>query len=276
MKQKIIKTIGKTLNATSLLAPKFASKKALKLFATPRKGKYNKTTRKVIDQAVTETLIFNTIRIKTYLWQGRNKTILLAHGWESNAARWHYLLEDFKTEDYNIIALDAPSHGDTNGKTFNALLYADCINVVAQRFKPSVLIGHSVGGMASVFALHYNTIPTVKKIILLGAPAHFIGVFYRYKKMMGYNTNISLGLDKIILERYNKPVDYFSAANFTAEFKDIEGLIIHDEKDPIIPYQDALLFKFKFKNSKLLTTSSFGHGLKDPSITQSIIKFINS
>jgi pimeloyl-ACP methyl ester carboxylesterase len=275
MSQKIIKIIGKTLNTLSVVAPKYASTKALNLFATPRKGRYTQKQRNVIDDSVVETLTYQGLNIQTYRWNGRNKTILLAHGWESNASRWDYLLDALKTEDYNIIALDGPAHGDSSGKQFNALLYSQCINLVAQHFKPEVLIGHSVGGMASIFALYNNDMPFVKKLISLGAPAHFTGVFLRYKKMMGYNHKISKGLDRIVIERFNNPVDYFSAANFTASF-DIEGLIIHDKRDLIIPYEDALLFKSKFKNSELITTKGFGHGLKDQSLTSKIIGFINS
>lgn len=274
MSEKIIKTIGKTLNIISAVSPKFASKKALNLFATPRKGRYTNKQSIAIDDAKIETLNFDGLNIKTYRWAGRNKTILLAYGWESNASRWDYILEALKTEDYNIIALDGPAHGNSDGKQFNAVLYSQFIDVVMQHFKPEVLIGHSVGGMASVFALHNYKFYSVKKLILLGAPAHFTGVFARYKAMMGFNTKISEGLDTIVLERFHKPVDYFSASNFTATF-DIEGLIIHDKRDLVIPYEDALLFKEKFKNSKLITTQGFGHSLRDASLTPKIIKFIN-
>ena len=275
MSNRIIKTIGKTLNATSVIAPRFASKKALNLFATPRKGRYTKAQEAIVDLAVLEMLNYNHLNIATYRWQGRHKTILLAHGWESNASRWSYLLENFRTEDYNIIALDAPAHGISDGKQFNALLYSECINMVAQHFKPDVLIGHSVGGMSCVFAVHNHDLPFVEKLVLLGAPAHFTGVFTRYKQLMGFNRRVSKGLDGIVLERFNNPVDYFSAANFTSSFN-IPGLIIHDKKDPIIPYEDALLFANRYKNSKLVTTQGLGHGLKDNTLTPKIIKFINS
>jgi hypothetical protein len=76
-------------------------------------------------------------------------------------------------------------------------------------------------------------------------------------------------------ERFGQSVDYFSAANFTSNFS-IKGLIIHDKKDLIIPYEDALLFANRFKNSELLTTEGFGHGLKDASITPKVLNFIEN
>jgi pimeloyl-ACP methyl ester carboxylesterase len=274
MSSFVIKSIGNALNATSLISAKYASKKALNLFASPRKGRYTELQRKLINSALSETLQYENLEISTYRWVGKGKTILLAHGWESNASRWEYILNDLKSQDYNIIALDAPAHGRSDGKQFNAVLYSEFINVVAQKFQPSVLIGHSVGGMASVFCMHNHDLPSVNKLVLLGAPAHFTGVFSRYKSMMGYNNRISNGLDKIVFERFGQPVDYFSAANFTKSFE-AKGLIIHDKKDKIIPIEDALLFANRYKNSQLIETEGFGHSLKNASLTPKIINFIN-
>ena len=274
MSSFVIKSIGNALNITSIISSKYASKKALKLFASPRKGRYSEDQRNIIKSALFEELSYDNMDIATYRWVGKGKTILLAHGWESNASRWDYLLEDLKAQDYNIIALDAPVHGRSGGKQFNAVLYSEFINTVALRYKPEVLIGHSVGGMASVFSVHNHELPFIKKIILLGAPAHFTGVFNRYKSMMGFNNRISNGLDNIVLEHFGKPVDYFSAATFS-ESIEAQGLIIHDKKDKIIPYEDAQLFANRYKNSELITTQGFGHGLKDKSLTPRIIEFIN-
>lgn len=275
MSSFVIKTIGGALNATSLVSSKYASKKALNLFASPRKGRYTDEQRKVISTALFQEVDFDGTSIATYRWHGKGKTILLSHGWESNASRWSYILDELITQGYDIIALDGPAHGRSGGKLFNALLYSEFINVIAKKFQPEIVIGHSVGGMASVFFMHNHPLGSVEKMILLGAPAHFTGVFSRYKSLMGYNRRISEGLDNIVLERFGKPVDYFSAANFTKSIG-AKGLIIHDKNDKIIPYEDALLFANRYKNSELITTSGFGHGLKDPSLTPKIIDFINS
>jgi pimeloyl-ACP methyl ester carboxylesterase len=129
--------------------------------------------------------------------------------------------------------------------------------------------------MAGVFCQHNYRFETIKKLILLGAPAHFTGVFSRYKQMMGYNRRISRGLDHLVLKRFGKPVDYFSAANFTKSIK-AKGLIIHDKNDRIIPYEDALEFNNKYERAELITTQGMGHGLRDDSLTPQIIEFIHN
>ncbi len=269
-----MKSIGNALNATSLVSSKLASKKALSLFASPRKGRYNNDQKRVIDSAFFEEISYNNLEIATYRWVGKGKTVLLAHGWESNASRWDYILKDLKDQDYNIVALDAPAHGRSGGKQFNAVLYSEFISVVAKKFKPEVLIGHSVGGMASVFSTYLNELPFIEKMVLLGAPAHFTGVFSRYKSMMGFNNRISNGLDKIVLERFGQPVSYFSTADFLKSTT-AKGLIIHDKKDRIIPFEDGQLLANRYDNSEFIITTGYGHGLKDTSLTPKIIGFIN-
>lgn len=274
MSSHVMKSIGKALNATSIVSSKMATKKALSLFASPRKGRYNDEQKHVVESAFFEEICYNNMKIATYRWVGKGKTVLLAHGWESNSSRWEYILKDLKEQDYNIIALDAPAHGRSDGKQFNAILYSEFISEVVKRFQPDVLMGHSVGGMASIFSIHLNELNSIEKVILLGAPAHFTGVFSRYKSMMGYNTKISKGLDNIVLERFGHPVSYFSTANFTETIA-AKGLIIHDKKDRIIPYEDGQLLANHYKNSELITTTGFGHSLKDASLTPQIIEFIN-
>ena len=62
--------------------------------------------------------------------------------WESNSNRWRYEIEKLQTEGYDIIALDGPAHGGSGSDTFNAILYSEFINVVSQKFKPTVFLGH--------------------------------------------------------------------------------------------------------------------------------------
>ena len=154
----------------------------------------------------------------TYRWLGKKETILLAHGWESNSFRWKDLIVKLKAMDYNVIAFDAPAHGRSSGKVFNAVMYSECINLVAKKFNANIIIGHSVGGMATTFFQQKYQLPSVEKLILLGAPSNYVGVFSRYAKMMGYNTRISKAMNDIILERFNNEPEHFNAAKFSESY----------------------------------------------------------
>ena len=275
MANPIIKIIGNALNAISYVSPKYASDKALDLFATPRQGRVLENQKAFLDSAKALQLKHEDLSISTYHWKGNGKTILLAHGWESNTHRWESLIAKFKTLDYNIVSLDAPAHGATSGKQFNAVLYSECINVVAEHYKPNIIIGHSVGGMSSGFYQNNYQNKDLEKLILLGAPSEFTGVFKRYVDMMGYNKRIETGINTLVVERFNKQPSYFSLSNF-AKTINTKTLIIHDVDDKIIPFNDAEMISENLINATLISTKGYGHSLRNDVVYNHVIDFIQS
>ncbi|MGA1225694.1 MAG: alpha/beta hydrolase [Tamlana sp.] len=275
MGKKLFKTIGVSLNIVSHFSSKLAAKLAIQLFSRPQKGKLKALDKSILKSAKRETLTYKDIQIATYQWKGEKDTVLLAHGWESNTSRWKDLIKILLKEDYNVIALDAPAHGNSSGKLFNALLFSECIHIVAKKFQANVIIGHSVGGMASVFFQHKYQLQSLQKLVLLGAPSNFTGVFDRYSKMMGYNKKIIDAMNQYVLKKYDHLPEYFSAAKFSEKIQS-KGLIVHDKKDRIIPYSDALDFEKHYSNSKLITTTGHGHGLKSDEIYNDLLDFLKT
>lgn len=274
MKYIIAKIIGAVINFISLFSSRLAARLAIRLFSSPKRKRLKETEKDFLETAFIEDVQYEDISIMTYRWLGKKDTILLAHGWESNSFRWKDLIIKLSALDYNIIALDAPAHGRSSGKLFNAVIYSECINVVAKKFNANIIIGHSVGGMATTFFQHKYQLPSIEKIVLLGAPSNFVDVFERYVNMMGYNTRVSKTINSIVYERFNNKPEYFNAARFSESFT-AEGLLIHDKFDTIIPYSDAEDFKNFYKNSKLITTEGYGHGLKSKVVDDHILAFVS-
>lgn len=273
MKKIFVRLVGMYYNLLSYVSKPYAANKAMYLFSRPRSGRIREEQSDFLHTAYQEELKFETYRVMTYRWLGSKNTILLTHGWESNSARWKTLIQDLKRKDYNVVAVDAPGHGMSSGKMFDAMLYAEFINVAAERFLPQIIIGHSVGGMAAAFFQHKYQFESIKKIVLLGAPSEFQDVMKRYTDMLGYNERIVSQLQHTIVERFGSTADSFSTAKFLNSIVS-EGLIIHDQDDHIIPYNDALLIQESFKNSQLITTKGLGHSLNDDAVAKHIYDFI--
>lgn len=275
MNKRIVKAIGNSINFVSYFSSYYAAHLAINLFSRPQKGKTKINESEFLNTSIKEALTINNFSIMTYRWSGTKDTVLLAHGWESNTSRWKNLIELLQSNDYNVVALDAPAHGNSGSKLFNALMYSECICLVAKKFNVNIIVGHSVGGMASIFAQKNHYIKSLNKLVLLGAPADFLGVFNRYENMMGYNAKVSNAMHKYVLKHYNHLPEYFSAANFSKEIT-AKGLIIHDKKDRIIPFKDALSYKENYKNSELISTRGQGHGLKSEQVYTHILEFLNT
>lgn len=276
MKQLLIKCIGGYYNIISYMSKKQAAEKALYLFTRPRNGrKLTEEQFEFLGTAFQEEFKFDNHAIMSYRWLGTKSTILLVHGWESNSYRWRNLILELNKKGHNIVALDAPGHGNSGSRFFNAVLYSEFINVVAKRFQPEIIIGHSVGGMSATFFQKKYQLESVKKIILLGAPSEFTDVLKRYTDMLGYNQRITDQLNLTISARFGNHPKTFSTAKYL-ESIDSRGLIIHDEQDTVIPYNDALLIKNSFKDSILITTQGLGHSLDHDSVSQHIHEFIEN
>jgi len=275
LRKAVPKTVGTFLNASSIISSNYAAAKALSLFATPRKGFINKYQRHFLNSSKKIKLNYNGFSIMTYHWSGKNKTVLLSHGWESNASRWRKLIDLLKVKDYNIIALDAPAHGNSESKKFNAILYSEFINEVCKQFNPEIIIGHSVGGMASVFYQNKYQSNTLKKLVLLGSPSEFKTILKSYTDLLHYNEKVVKSLNKLIEDTFGAPPSAFSTAKFARNLNGVKGLIIHDKKDKIISYSDAELIHTNFNGSKLISTSGFGHSLNNLEVYNHIMNFIH-
>lgn len=275
MKTILVKSIGTYINILSYVHAPYATNRALHLFTKPRGGKVNPNQLEFLSTAQQEQLQFEDYPVMTYRWKGNRKTILLIHGWESNSARWKNLIYNLKKKNYNIVAVDAPAHGQSGGKYFNALLYAEFINIAVQRYNPEVIIGHSVGGMASVFFQYKYQWPQLEKMVLLGSPSEFKDVMKRYTDMLGYNQRIITKLESSLVTKFGQDAEDFSTARFVKQINS-EALIIHDQHDHIIPYADAVSIQKSFRNSRLITTDGLGHSLIDDSVVNHIYTFLEA
>ena len=267
---------GAYINTLGLLSKKKAAQFSLRLFTTPMKGFIKKEQKEFLDGAFKEEFEYESLVISTYRWPGNGKTILLAHGWESNSGRWQNLITHLKKKNYNIIALDAPAHGNSGGKEFTAILYSEFINVVIKRFNPEIIVSHSVGGMATSFAFEKYHYEGVEKFVLLGSPSEFKEIFDDYINMLNISKRVTKRLETLIQKRYHKLPSEFSTAKSISGVTNVKGLIVHDKKDPVIAYSSALKINQNFKDSQLITTENMGHSLNNETINNYIEEFLTS
>lgn len=116
----------------------------------------------------------NGIRIH-YQSQGSGPvTLLMVHGLGSNRKAWGQVTPLLQS-DYRCIAIDLPGYGESSkgDYAFTPTFFATCINAFADRLGLDrvVLIGHSMGGQASITAVLQQ--PKRYERLVLIAPAGF-------------------------------------------------------------------------------------------------------
>jgi len=270
----LTKSIGLYLNALSLVAPKKAVQKAYTLFSTPRKGKIQfDDIPEVLKSAEAVTFDFEGEKIQTYTWKGNETILFLIHGWESNSARWKKALPYILKSGYTIVAIDAPAHGLSSGRDFNAHKYSQYIHHIANIHPPKILIGHSIGGKA---CLHYQSLhqnKAIEKMVVLGAPSDFKAIFENFISLLSLNSTIDRGLVKYYLENFNLSNKEIEGPLFLNNTNP-KGLIVHDIEDTVVAFAEAEKNAKAWKEALFIETKGLGHSLNDEALFEKISAFI--
>lgn len=266
---------GLYFNILALFSKKLAAEQAFTVYCSPRKGRVIDLQADFLNEAKDQLISIGGIKIQVYRWKGSKETVLLMHGWESNSFRWKNLIDYLQKEDYNVIAFDAPAHGNSSNKSWNVPIYADCAHRIITLYEPQFLIGHSLGGMAALFMQYSYPNTSISKIITIGAPSEFTQLMGYYKNLLGLSKRVMNGLNDYFKFHFGLEIKEFSTAILAKEIR-IEGLLFHDRIDPITPYISSEKVHLNWKNSTLISTSGFGHSMHQEEVNLKILDFLNS
>ncbi|WP_299246683.1 alpha/beta hydrolase [uncultured Aquimarina sp.] len=277
MKEKLKKYIPILIGKRLLLLFFFNQKKALHkayiLFSTPLKGKVLPDQEYFLEEAEDEVISVNGNYLQTYRWPNMGETILMVHGWDSNSHRWKTLIEKLHQQNYNIIAFDAPAHGNSSGKTLSVPLYAECLQKIVELYRPNYIIGHSVGGMTTIF--HQFRFPNleIEKLVVLAPPTELSVIMEGYQKTLKLSDKFMGALSQYFKDQFGFHFEEFSIAEFAKNLKH-PGLLIHDKHDDIAPYSGAEKIHKNWSTAKFITTEDFGHSLFFDEVDDMIIDFL--
>ncbi|MGJ8685255.1 MAG: alpha/beta fold hydrolase [Nonlabens sp.] len=275
LQKAIPKMYGFYFNILSLFSQEKAGKLALKVFSTPRRGRISEHQIEFLNSARQQRIAFKDGLFMLYHWKGDGPTVLLNHGWESNAFRWKYLFDDLKALDYNIIAIDGPAHGNTSGTLFTAIEYSKLIKATVELYEPEVIISHSVGAMATVYNEFHHPSPSLKKLVLLGGPNSLEVIMKDYQKLLSFNKKVYTGLDKMLFKRFGYHVTEFKTENFAVNIT-AQTLILHEQNDRIVPVSAGREIAGKMQNVTFIETQTGGHSLHTKENTNHIIEFLKN
>lgn len=268
------KLLGLYINLMAYVNPKKAVLLAYRLFSEPRDGRLQKGNLPAfLDQAESETLQLESDLFQVYIWKGNENVILLLHGWESNASRWEKMLPYLHQTGSTIIAVDAPAHGLSAGTEFNIPHYAEIIDAASRRYKPTNIIGHSLGGAASVYYQYKYQNGQLQKMVLLGAPSDLHVLVGNYVKLLSLSSRMATLLDNHFFDRFQfKPVE-FSGSVFGKNLN-IKGIIAHDSGDELAMFEEGLKIANSWKQAAFIETKGLGHAMHDDELYKKVIAFL--
>jgi len=270
----LTKSIGGYINLISFIYPEKATQLAHGYFSEPRQGKLTpKSLPKILKEAHPETIQFNEDIIQTYIWKGNETIILLIHGWESNSSRWKKMLPYLKKSGSTIIAIDGPAQGLSSGKEFSVPKYAEFIDIVVKKYQPHYIIGHSLGGKASLYYQYKYQNPGIQKMVILGAPSDFNIILNNFIRLLSLNNKVAKAMQDKYTTLLNHNLDLFSAKEFASKIN-VKGFLAHDIDDIVVLFKEGKKIAGAWKNVQFMETKGLGHKLHDDELYQKVSQFL--
>jgi len=269
--------IKSTLKLLSKVSPKKSAKVALDIFLTPRKSmKARKRVHDIFKTAWKKEIKVAGKRVKTFRFGDGDKTIILVHGWEGRAWDFGSIIEPLIESGYKVVTFDGPAHGQSTGHKTNILEFTEVIQTLALEFSEiEALVGHSFGGAASLLSLERFEDLNVKKVITIGTPNKMKNVLGQFSNYMGLSEKVKEEMNNIILKKFKRDFTSISMEELFSVL-DVDGMVIHDLDDRVVPFQSAVEVHERNPKLKLLETSELGHVrvLRDRQVHKEILDFL--
>ncbi len=219
------------------------------------------------------------LTVKGYRWNHPQPVkVLILHGFGSAAYKFERYVAPLIKKGYEVLAFDAPAHGDSEGKTTNAVEYAEMIRKVMELYGPvERFIAHSFGGISLSLALENTAHDANTKIVFI-APATETtsAVEGAFAMLKIKNAAVKKEFENIIFNISGKETAWFSIRRAMKHIR-ARVLWIHDEDDDVTPWRDALKVKEdNHPNIHFVITKGLGHRkiYHDAGIKNEVISFL--
>jgi pimeloyl-ACP methyl ester carboxylesterase len=265
------------LNLFAKLSKRKAAEKAFELFCTPYTSNKKKAPA-VFEKAEKLHLKFENYQLVGYRWNHpQPKKALILHGFSSTIKKFDHFVMPLVKKGYEVIAFDAPAHGDSSGKTINGFQYRDTINAVYEKFGPiHSFIAHSFGGLALSLFMQDQTYQDHKKIVLIAPATETDSALMSFASVLKIDDEVREEMRKIIFEKSGYTADKISIRHLAEKIK-ADVLWIHDEEDDVTPWADAEKIQLdNHPNFQFMLTKGLGHRriYRDNKVKKAIMEFL--
>lgn len=260
------------------LAPKYACLKAYHLFTSPMMRARHRQPDTLLSKARITEFLYGKRLLKKYSWGTGEKSVILSHGWQSRGTALRGFVPDLLEAGYQVIAFDAPAHGDSPGKRVNLPVFSGLITTLLEQHAPvEAVIAHSFGGASTLFGmLEEKENAHLPKLVLVASPVNVCWVVEDYLRYIQVSDKIAALFKKHIAGKMKMD---FSMGDTTQYFDQLpidRTLIIHDKQDASVPFEMSEKIFQRYANIELIATEGLGHSkiLKHPDVIKAVKDFI--
>ncbi len=259
------------------LFPVRAAQYAFKLFTTPRINATHKTSDTVLEKARIFEFLYGKYLLKGYEWGSGDRTVLLVHGWRSRGTALRSFVPGLLAKGYRIVAFDAPAHGNSPGKRTTLPQFSGAVRAVLNHLGGvEGVITHSFGGPSTIFALRAQEEDfSINKVVLISTPSSLENMADGFMNAVNAPMPVVKEFYRILENRIGIPLSQAHISKFYPALDIGQTLLVHDEMDEIVPFNEAESILNQWPDTRLVATSGYGHYkiMKNPDVVERVVNF---
>lgn len=269
-----IKILQSLFSTFGPIFPRALGKLMVRLWFTTTRYKIPRVEKSVAAQAEKDLVDVDGLAIRTWSW-GKGPVILFLHGWSGRGTQIASFVQPLVDAGFKVLAFDGPAHGQTPGKTTTIYEYSKVLNALMNDIGPlHGVITHSFGAM--VFAYTYTSNTPVERIVFISPPSTVEQIIKNFQRLLHIPEQPTYYFKKTLKQTFGDNIfKKLSTKNNVKKFS-TPGLIIHDEEDLDLNWEESQHLSEAWKQSSFIKTQGLGHIkiLYDKEVIQQVTKFM--
>jgi pimeloyl-ACP methyl ester carboxylesterase len=223
--------------------------------------------------------------VRAYVWSAKPSVahrgrVLLVHGWTGRALVMGAFVTPLLEAGIDVVALDLPAHGDSEGRILNLALGAMAVQAVADVLGPfDGAVTHSFGGPVTLLAaeggLPLGQPMPVARLVLISAPNSLGDITRMFGREAGLSGRAQVAMEGEVMRIAGRPIETFRCDTFLADIG-VPALIVHDADDAELPFANAEAIVAAAPAATLLRTTKLGHRriIFSPTVVRAAVEFL--
>ena len=207
---------------------------------------------------------------------GQGRPVLLLHGWEGQAADLAAFAPPLLAAGFQVLAMDLPAHGGSEGRQTNIPHSARALRAVGDALGPlHAVIAHSVGSAVLAEALHAGL--PADRAVLIAAPAHYESYARQVGTLAGLDAAGITRLLDLLREPLGVDIREVSLPRRAATLAQA-ALFIHSADDRVVAIADSEASAAAWPGARHLRLDGLGHRriLQEPAVVAEALQFVSS
>lgn len=259
-----------------IVFPPLANYWAWKFFITPLKFPYPDAEKPFYHQASKSFITYDHKQVAVYRWGNEaHPKVMVMHGWSSRATQFLKFIEALTQAGFEVIGIDAPAHGKSDGKETDLFGFAGVMKQVHENEGDVyAIIGHSLGGVAST--IHVKNGMHVERLVIMASPSIAEDILSSFVRRINAFPARASYLRKKMKKIYKLDFEAATASEVVKNFPDVPTLLVYDKHDHEAPWRHGELLLNQMPKATLHKTTGLGHTriLKDKDVVKTVVDFL--